>query len=310
VGVDDFDEDSTVQVDEEVARRVARGRGRAALVVITGTSVGKIHKLFTKLTTIGRSNLANVQLDEEGVSRRHAQIVQEGDRVLLRDLGSKNGTFVNGERVSERALQEGDKIVLGAAVIRFTLSDALDVKFHEEMYEAALVDALTRLHNRKYFFDRLGQEAAYAQRHRTPLSLILLDVDRFKDVNDRYGHPAGDKALAKVAALISSTVRQEDVVARYGGEEFVVLCRGVDLAGAEVLAGRICRLVAAQPFDHDGRTFPITLSAGVAALAVEAVGETLNGSGPDELIAMADEALYEAKRSGRDRVVARRRATR
>src|SRR5262249_7827992 len=119
----------------------------------------------------------------------------------------------------------------------------------------------------------------------------------FKRVNDTFGHLAGDYVLGRLARLATSTVRVEDVFARYGGEEFAILCRGVELANAGILAERLRALVAAHGFEHEGNKLPVTISPGVAAYPE---GDAKNST---ELIAAADEALYEAKRTGRNRVI-------
>jgi diguanylate cyclase (GGDEF)-like protein len=224
--------------------------------------------------------------------------MQDGERVTIEDLQSSNGTFVNNERITSKELEDGDKIRLGnTTVLKFSYHDLLDESFQQQMYDAAQRDSLTRAFNKRYFMDRLETEIAYARRHKQSLSLVMFDVDFFKRVNDTYGHLAGDHVLARLARLATSTVRMEDVFARYGGEEFAILCRGVELANAGILAERLRALVAAHGFEHDGNKLPVTISAGVAAYPeVDAKNST-------ELIAAADEALYEAKRTGRNRVI-------
>ncbi|MGH7271377.1 MAG: GGDEF domain-containing protein, partial [Polyangiaceae bacterium] len=147
-----------------------------------------------------------------------------------------------------------------------------------------------------YFLDRLPTEVAYALRHRADLSLLMIDVDHFKNVNDQYGHLAGDYVLSTLAQLSASTLRAEDLFARYGGEEFSVLCRGVSLESASILARRLCGLIAGSVFEYQGQRIPVTISIGVARCSDQPDCAT-------RLIADADAALYEAKRTGRNRVV-------
>ena len=174
----------------------------AYLVVLAGSNVGEMFKLEDAETIIGRSPQASVRLTDEGISRRHARIMNAGQQVVLEDLQSANGTLVNGERITCVGLSDGDKIRLGSTtILKFTYHDKLDESFQQQMYEAALRDGLTKAFNKKYFADRLETEFAYARRHKTLLSLLMLDVDHFKKINDTYGHLAGDAVLVKVARV-------------------------------------------------------------------------------------------------------------
>ncbi|MBX3130534.1 MAG: GGDEF domain-containing protein [Polyangiaceae bacterium] len=164
-----------------------------------------------------------------------------------------------------------------------------------ELYESSVRDALTGAHNRRYFVEQLERDLAFCARHGTPVSLVALDADHFKQVNDTRGHAAGDAVLVGLVELLQANVRTEDVVARVGGEEFVVLLRGTPLAGAGVAAERIRRAIEAHQFEHDGQRFRVTVSIGCAV----AIGP----SSTDELQHRADQALYRAKRSGRNCVV-------
>src|SRR5262249_50304997 len=153
-------------------------------------------------------------------------------------------TFCNGVRVSRRELSDGDKILIGAStILKFTYQDSLDEVFQRQMYESALRDNLTKVFNRKHFNDLLEKELSFSVRHRAPLSLLFIDLDRFKHVNDEFGRPAGDFVLAEASSILTAAIRAEDVLARFGGEEFVVLCRATDADGARLLAERLRRAV-------------------------------------------------------------------
>lgn len=152
-------------------------------------------------------------------------------------------------------------------------------------------DPLTGLRNRRVFEERLETDIKHAWRYGTPLSLLILDVDHFKNYNDAFGHPAGDEALRQVAALLLSNVRSTDLVARYGGEEFVVLLPNTEAEGALLLAERCRRAVEMANWPKGG----MTISVGVAAVTPG----VWNGK---DLLGAADRALYEAKRGGRNRV--------
>jgi diguanylate cyclase (GGDEF)-like protein len=167
----------------------------------------------------------------------------------------------------------------------------------------ATKDGLTDLVNRREFDRVLAEEVSRAQRMRSSLTVIMLDVDFFKDYNDRYGHPAGDECLRQVATALASTIKRPgDVVARYGGEEFVVLLPGIDTSGAAIVAESLCRSVRALAIVHHASPKGhVTVSAGVAVLKAD--GKV----SPSALLLGADAALYEAKRNGRD-IVAWHRA--
>ena len=277
--------------------RARRQQVHAYLVVLAGSNLGEMYKIEGPESVVGRARSAQLRLNDDGISRRHCRVLSIGGRVTIEDLGSANGTIVNGEMIHHQELKEGDKIRLGAnTMLKFTYQDKLDETFQQQMYDAALRDGLTKAYNKKFFLDRLDTEFAYAKRHRTMLSLVMFDVDHFKRVNDNYGHLAGDAVLVLLARITHSMIRTEDVAARYGGEEFAIICRGIPLLDAGVLGERMRAAVEQANFDFQGKPLPVTISVGVAALPEAAVNE------PSELIGEADEALYEAKRNGRNRV--------
>ena len=276
--------------------RARRQQVAAYLVVLQGHNVGEMHKIEGEII-IGRAGSAKFRLNDDGISRRHCRVISVGGQVIIEDLGSANGTLVNGELVQHHALKEGDKIRLGSTTtLKFTYQDKLDESFQQQMIDAALRDGLTRTYNKKFFQDRLETEFAYARRHKTMLSLVMYDVDYFKRVNDTYGHLAGDAVLVHLARITQATIRTEDVLARYGGEEFAIICRGTPLVNAGVLGERLRARVEVENFDYQGTRLPVTISVGVAALP------EANVATPSELVRDADSALYEAKKSGRNRV--------
>jgi len=284
------------EMQEELAARSRRDR--PYLLVLAGANVGERYRIDGPEIVIGRASGVTIRLTDDGVSRRHARLVRAGHEVVIEDLQSSNGTLVNNEMVSHAVLRDGDKIRIGSTtILMFTYQDQVEESFQERMYDRVLRDELTKAFNRKHFIDRLESELAYARRHMAPLSVLLFDIDHFKRINDTFGHTAGDFVLARVAKLAGGTVRTEDVFARYGGEEFVILCRGVLLENAGILAERLRALIEGSVFEHDGTRVPITISVGVAAHP-NTPAET-----GEQLIGAADEALYEAKRTGRNRVL-------
>jgi len=272
-------------------------RDRAYLVVLAGASVGEMYKIETETTIIGRGQRAHIRLLDDGISREHAQLVIQGDRVVLHDLGSTNGTYCNGLKVDRKELADGDKILVGSTtILKFTYHDNLDEIFQKQMYESALRDGLTKAFNKRYFTDRLESEFTFSSRHGSPLTLVLFDIDHFKKVNDTYGHPAGDHILAELSNLMGTSLRTEDVFARYGGEEFGIICRGSDSAQGMIVGERIRKAVEAWQFVFEGKRIPVTISVGLACLPDPGIKDA------SELIRAADVALYGSKNSGRNRV--------
>ncbi|MGE0385231.1 MAG: diguanylate cyclase [Gammaproteobacteria bacterium] len=170
---------------------------------------------------------------------------------------------------------------------------------NRRLQEAALTDFLTRLPNRRHALERLAQDWAATQRADAPLSVLAIDIDNFKDVNDRHGHDVGDAALQRVATLLRNLARAGETVARFGGEEFIVICPHTDAAAAQQFAERLREAVQAAPLDIARQRLPLTVSIGVA-------GRTERMQDQGVLLKHADDALYEAKRSGRNRVVSAR----
>ncbi len=299
------EDDLTTQagkVDSTVLKAKSR-RDRPYLIVLAGENLGQMFRLEQPETILGRSSDATFRLPDDGVSRLHAKVSQIADEVWVEDLKSVNGTLINGQRIARALLRDGDKIQMGSTtILKFTYSDELEEDYQLKMYDAALHDGLTKAYNKRYFLDRLPTETAYAVRHGTPLSLLMIDVDHFKSVNDGHGHPAGDFVLAKLAQLIAGALRTEDLFVRYGGEEFAVLCRGVKLDNASVLARRLRALIESSAFEFEGKRIPVTVSIGVASCVRTADAGA-------QLVSDADAALYEAKHAGRNRVVSRASGT-
>ena len=275
---------------------------RPCLIVYSGPDTGRRYDLALGRHLIGRSADAAVQINQPGVSRRHAELEVCGDMVTLRDLGSANRTCVNEQPIdTPTLLREGDLVQVDDVVLRFHEPASLDALLHDRIYRLATTDAGTGAFNRKYLQDTLVREVHRARRGH-PLSVICFDLDHFKRVNDTLGHSAGDQVLRECVQRMQRTLRGGDMLCRAGGEEFTVLLPDTELAQAVVLAERMRAAVADQPF---GLTVgpaqaPVqyhqTVSLGVAELGTDmADGEAM--------LEMADQRLYAAKHGGRNRVV-------
>ncbi len=273
-------------------------RDRFSLTMIAGPNPGSLLMMpGGGEMVIGRGCDASQRIEDQGLSRKHVRIFRNGPGFWIQDLRSTNGTFVNGLQVPHNALlNDGDRIQLGRGVIlRFQLHDALEQEATRRLYDNAVRDPRTRLFNRRFLDGRLEEEFAFAARHRSALSVILSDIDHFKSVNDNYGHPAGDEVLRRVARVMESTVRIEDVAARYGGEEFCVVARGIEAPGAMTLAGRLRKKIEALAVETGDQVLRVTSSFGVATF-----DHLHTFADPASLVQAADAALYFAKENGRN----------
>jgi diguanylate cyclase (GGDEF)-like protein len=271
----------------------------AYLVVIYGTTgldLGKKYNLAHQSLTVGRSAEADIQINQEEISRNHCKIVDTGQAVFVRDLGSTNGTCVNDELVGEHILRDGDFIKIGRCIFKFLSGNNIESAYHEEIYRLTTVDGLTQVFNKLYFLETLEREMKRAERYRRDLSLIMLDIDHFKNTNDVHGHLAGDNVLKQLALLLKREIRSADILARYGGEEFSIILPEIDTRHALEFGERIRRLIERETFRFKNTVIPITISVGVAQL-------TSDLKNTDMFIHAADENLYEAKNTGRNRVV-------
>jgi diguanylate cyclase (GGDEF)-like protein len=297
---EDWDSDTTATDVTSLSETTATDptRTRACLTVITGAASGQMFKLVKGDAVIGRSPTAAIRVVDDGVSRNHARIRHDSSGLFLDDMESRNGTFVNGMRVSgSTLLREGDKIQVGrTTVLRFAYHDDLDESFHENLVSSALRDPLTKLFNKRYLLDRIDSELKFAQRHNTPVSLLMLDLDHFKKINDTHGHLAGDAVLVNLANVLTKAVRNEDVVARFGGEELAVILRAIPIDPAMLLAERLRKCVEQAVTSHGGHELRATVSVGVAAYP-STKAETV-----EQLMEAADRALYRAKHAGRNRI--------
>jgi diguanylate cyclase (GGDEF)-like protein len=281
-------------------RLVSTTRRDACVVHIypTGPGMGARYALSDTPVVLGRGNDCDIRINDHSVSRRHARIQPGADGYYAVDLQSTNGTFVNDVPASITKLKDGDYLRIGNCIYRFLMGGNVETEYHEEIYRLTIVDALTDIHNKRYMMEFLDRELARSARYCRPLALVLFDIDHFKKINDELGHLGGDVTLRELAACIKAGIRKEELLARYGGEEFVMVLPETTLEGGIHAAERIRSLVEEHTFRYENKTYPVTVSLGVATTAGD---ESMT---PSELLRLADEKLYQAKNSGRNRVVA------
>ena len=268
----------------------------SALVVIYGEELGRKYDLEDGKTIIGRSSKSDIQIDHDSVSRQHVKVTVEEGRVSIEDVGSTNGTFLNDASLDGKVgLRNNDLIKVGRTVFKFIAHNNIEAAYHDEIYRLTTVDGLTQVHNRRYFDEAIERELSRCRRYGRALSLLLIDVDHFKRINDTFGHLAGDAVLKEVASAIQKRIRKEDLLSRYGGEEFAVLTPEIDHKGAQAMGEKVRKVIEKHEFSFDGEVIPVTISCGVATLGKK-------GDEAAALVQRADEKLYEAKESGRNKV--------
>jgi diguanylate cyclase (GGDEF)-like protein len=259
-----------------------------------GPAMGTRYVLHSTPLVIGRAETCDIRINDHSVSRRHAVIYPGENGCSVEDLGSLNGTFLNDVAVARTALKDGDYLRVGNCIYRFLMGGNVEAEYHEEIYRLTIIDALTETPNKRYLLEFLDRELSRSERYGRPLSVVMLDIDRFKSINDELGHLAGDYALRELAACIRAEVRKEELFARYGGEEFLIVLPETTRDTAVTFGERIRALVQGHRFCYDAGQFSITISLGVAST---------DGGEPQtaqELIRKADEALYQAKNDGRN----------
>jgi len=272
--------------------------GNDCVVVIYAAEpglLGKRYVLDKSPLRIGRGGDNHIVLDGDSVSRRHSHFERRSNGWFIVDDGSTNGTFLNEEQIKREAgLNNGDRVKVGPTILKYLSGLDAEAKYHEEIYRMTIVDGLTQIHNKRYLFEALDKELIRARRYDRQLSLLIFDIDYFKNINDQYGHLAGDHVLRELARIVQERIRRDEVFARYGGEEFVIALPETSLQGAVTLAENLRARVETHGFSFQGERIPVTISIGCAVLGEEKTAA--------DLIQLADDKLYEAKRGGRNRV--------
>ncbi|MBD3415309.1 MAG: diguanylate cyclase [Candidatus Aminicenantes bacterium] len=272
----------------------------AYLFFLSGPLKGQLFPLSQGTTVLGRNQDSDIVINEKRISRSHLKLKRTGTKVVIEDQGSTNGTFVNGEKVKVKTLNQNDKVHLSPiSIFKFFFADEDEKVAIDELYELGVRDPLTGAFNKRYLMERLEEEMSHAQRHQVPLSLVMVDIDRFKEINDTYGHLVGDHVLIRLAEGIKSICRRADIFARYGGEEFCLILRNTDEKGASVHAERIRELIQNKSIDTEGNKIKITLSLGVASLS-----DKTEYKNHKQFIQAADRCLYHSKKHGRNRTTA------
>ncbi len=289
--------------DATLIQTLAEGPERhPCLILYSGDDAGRRYVLDRPALLLGRSPDCDVCVDHPGISRLHAELLVDDLGVLVRDCGSANGTRVNGLRIAQPVrLADGDLLRVASIALKFYGRQSLDAVLHDRIYRMATIDAGTEVYTKRYLFEALAREIQRARRSERALSVVVLDLDHFKALNDAFGHNAGDQVLRACAETLQATLRGADVLGRTGGEEFAAVLPDTDLASACELAERMRTALEGRshpllPFESPARAPHVhrqTASFGVAQWhAPLADARTLLGA--------ADRWLYAAKHAGRN----------
>jgi len=295
-----------VDVDYDVQTRVTgldelrvRRPGEACLVVIHApvqSDLGRRFVLDKDTTTVGRGRDNDIVLPSDCVSRRHARLEQRAGNLFVVDLASTNGTFINDDAhsIRERQVQRGDRVKIGDTIFKYLSGSDIELQYHEIIHRMAITDGLTDLANRKQLDLILAEEIPRSRRQARDLSMLMIDIDHFKVINDTHGHLTGDSVLRGLAGILQRRLRQGDRLGRYGGEEFCVILPETSRHNAAKFGEELRALVEAHAFVAEDKNIRVTISVGVGTLQDDmAMGDFYKS---------ADEMLYRAKRSGRNRV--------
>ena len=277
-------------------RRQPESGSSCLITIYPADTLGGTLNLGDAPITIGRTAGCELQLENDSISRHHARIEKSASGYTISDLGSTNGTYVNDVRVKSAVLEAGDRIHVGNHILKFLSSSDIEAQYHETMFRIVTSDGLTGAYNKRYMLDALERELGRAQRFQRGLAMLMMDLDKFKSVNDQYGHLVGDAVLQEFGKRTRQVIRGEDIFARYGGEEFALVISETTLEEAMILAERIRAALASEPITTDTDTVEATVSIGLAFF------DGLQPCTPLQIIRRADAKLYEAKHEGRNRV--------
>jgi two-component system cell cycle response regulator len=267
------------------------------LMIIAGSRVGELHKLTQARTILGRSPDAQIRVNESGISREHVELVVEGGRVTARDLGSTNGTYLNGVRNDVREIGNGDKLSIGSATfLVFMHQGGIEDDYQRGRFRSAVHDGATPALKQEIFLERLRQEVSFSRRHAAPLSLILWEVDGLPDVARSRGPTVEGLVMSAVAETASRLLQGDDILGRAGPGRFAVACRETPLADARMRAEALRAAIARAPLDVGTTSLLVTASCGVAVCRE---GGALTSAA---LMAAAEAALDLARGRGGNRV--------
>jgi len=270
-----------------------------SLLAIHGAIAGKRFEISAHAMSLGRDAASDIVIPDPKVSRKQALIQRNGDVVRLIDGGSTNGTTINDRRLrsGEMALLVRDDLIkMGGTVLKYVPRGELESRFIDALEIRAHIDTLTHTLKKGSILETLETEFRKAESLETDLSVMMIDLDHFKIINDTYGHDAGDYVLKEVSRLLKNAmISNGGMVGRFGGEEFLVLLPGLSCTLSLALAEYVLLAIAQLPLVYEMRAMSVTTSIGVAS-------KNARCSTGHDVFKFADDALYLAKKAGRNTV--------
>lgn len=291
--------DEKTVVVQQNSENTSSGNARSNPILLQydGGAAGKRFVLTAEEIVIGRrADKVQVWIDDSSVSREHCRITFQGTQARVTDLGSLNHTYINDQVIMQSAeLCHGDMLRVGNVRLRYFAHGSADQLLFDRIYRMAVQDRMLEIFRKEYVLERLEEEFRLARSSGGSLSLIFFDLDKFKVINDTFGHDAGDHVLKEVCHLVKSHLRPNDVFGRYGGEEFCIVLPQTDLNEAFQFAEGVRLACENTIIEYEGVIIPVTLSMGVAAISAEVAA-------PIDLLKLADTLVYKSKQEGRNRV--------
>lgn len=296
---DDRSDDKTIVAPSPAMESTSTTTSRSAPVLLQydGAAAGKRFMLTQSSITIGRrADKVDVWVDDASVSREHCRVSFLGTKASVTDLGSLNHTFVNDRMVLQSAdLSNGDMLRVGNIRLRFFSHGSADQLLFDKIYKMAVLDRMLDIFRKDYVVEKLDEEFRLAKAAGGGLSILVIDLDKFKTINDTYGHDAGDLVLKDVCAAVKKLIRPTDTFGRFGGEEFVIILPRTSLEQAARFAEVVRQTVERLPISYNSTRIPVTVSIGCATV-MPSIME------PQELLKLADVMVYKSKSEGRNRV--------
>lgn len=248
---------------------------------------------------VGRDRSCQLRIFDRSVSRQHAVIRSADDGWQIMDLGSTNGTKINDQSVTHAVLRQGDRIQLGKFIFKYLSSRHVERQYHDAISARIQQDDMLNVMNKRVFLERFARSFQQAVYQNNPLTIAMLDLDHFKEVNDQFGHQVGDEVLRECVQRIQAVVPENATLARYGGEEFVLMFEGSRHLDTVPFAEEILRVISSTAIETAAGPVSVTLSIGLADTNQLDASQDRDGTA---LLNLADSRLYQSKRQGRNQI--------